>query len=378
MPAQFEYDHLLHPITLDSMFQTFIAAVSGSNKSILPTFIESLTISSRLPKGAGAEFSGFARAFRKGFREFGGSIIMSDDSWNEPKVLVRGIVGTEVGAMADGVSSSKRQSSLRKMCAEMVWKEDVDHVRQSEAEQLFQPVGKIGTEHIDTYEKATMIYIDRAIRTLTPQKEATLTPHLSQYVQWMRQQTSCSEQSKTAQQDGTTSSLNHNIESEDKLLAEAAKISVEGRLICSIGEKLPDILGGSTPPLPVMMEDNMFFNYYSSDPTISMVTRWLDLQGHKRPDYKILEVGAGTGSMTLPALEVLGGRHGSTPRFSQYCFSDIDTSCFENAQILLKDWQSHIHFKKLNIESDPTEQGFEEDSFDMIIAANVSRICLNF
>ena len=372
MPAQFEFDHLLHPITLDSMFQTFIAAVSGSNKSLLPTSIESLSISSRLPKGAGAEFCGFAKAYRQGFREFGGTIVMSDDSWNEPKVIVKGIVGTEVGVMADGVSSNKRQSSLRKMCAELVWKEDIDHVRQSDAEHLFQTVERSSTEHTASYERAAAIYMSRAITTLTAEKEAALAPHLSQYVQWMRQQISHSEQPEVVHPNGTTSWLDQSVESEDKFLTETAETSIEGRLICSIGEKLPNILDGSTPPLPVMTKDNMLFNYYSNDPINSMVTKWLDLQGHKRPDYKILEVGAGTGSMTLSAFETLGGRHGSTPRFSQYCFSDSDPSCFESAQVLLKDWQNHVQFKKLNIESDPVDQGFEEDSFDMIIASNVS------
>lgn len=364
MPAQFEYDHLLHPITLDSMFQTFIAAITGSNKSLLPTSIDSLTVSARLPKGPGAEFSGFTKTSRTGFREFSGSVVMSDDSWNEPKIVIKGLTGTEVGAMVDGITSNKQQSSLRKMCAELVWKEDIDHVHQSEAEQLLQTADQVSNEHVAVYEKAVAIYIRRALSTLTPEQEAKLGPHLSRYVQWMRQQTSGSEQ---------PDQLDESVESEDKFLAETADTSLEGRLICSIGKKLPDILSGVTPPLPILMEDNMLFNYHLGDPTNGKVLKWLDLQGHKRPDFKILEVGAGTGSMTLPALETLGGRYGSTPRFSQYYFTDSDPNCLESAQGLLKDWQSHIEFKKLNIESDPVDQGFEEESFDMIIAANVSR-----
>ena len=363
MPAQFEFDHLLHPITLDSMFQSFITAVSGSNKSLLPTSIESLTIAASLPKGAGAEFCGFAKVFRKGFREVGGTVVMSDNTWNEPKIIVRGMVGTEVGAMADGITSNKRQSSLRKMCAELVWKADVDHLRQGEAEQLLRIPEQISTEDAATLEKAVAVYIKRALASLTPEKEAALTPHLAQYVQWMRQHV-----------DGSTTALDQVVQGEDKVLAETAKISVEGRLICSIGEKLPQILEGTTPPLPVMMEDNTLFDYYSKESSNGMVTKWLDLQGHKRPDYQILEVAAGTGSMTLSAMETLGGRHGSTPRFSQYYFTDSDPGCFESAQALLKDWQNHIQFKKLNIENDPIDQGFEEESFDMIIAANVSHV----
>ena len=359
MPAKFEYDHLLHPITLDSVFHTFIAAVSGSNKSLLPTSMESISISPRLPSGPGAEFSGFAKTFRKGFREFGGSVYMSDESWNEPKIIVKGFVGTEVGVVADQVSSTTRQSSLRKMCAELIWKPEVEHVGQTEAEQLFKSVESLSLEHAASLEKAVTIYIARALATLTPEKEAALAGHLSKYVAWMRQQIDNKQADQTAEDD-------------DKILAEIAGISVEGRLITAIGEKLPGILDGSTPPLPVMAENNMLYDYYSQDATLGLISQWLDLQGHKRPDYRILEVGAGTGSMTLAAVESLGGRHGTTARFSQYCFTDSDPTCFDDAQHLLKDWQGHITFKKLNIDHDPIDQGFEEGSFDVILAANVS------
>ena len=364
MPAQFEYDHLLHPITLDSAFQSFITAINGSTKSLLPTSIESITISPNLPKGAGAEFCGFTKVFRKGFREYGGSVVFSDDTWSGPKIVVKGMVGTEVGVTADAQSSNKQKSSIRKMCAEMIWKEDVDHVRQVEAEQLFQPSEEAIVDHSDAYEKAVGIYTVRTLSSLTPETEAALPSHLSQYVKWLKQQ--------SASSDSTGSASNR--KTDDKFLTGVAEGSVEGRLLCAIGEKLPEILSGSTPPLPIMTEDNKLFNLYSNDPTVGMLTQWLDLQGHKRPDYKILEVGAGTGSLTLPALEMLGGRYGSTPRFSQYCFTDSDPSCFENAQSLLKDWQSHIDVKKFNIEGNLGDQDFKEGSFDMIIAANVSHL----
>lgn len=73
---------------------------------------------------------------------------------------------------------------------------------------------------------------------------------------------------------------------------------------------------------------------------------------------RVLEIGAGTGSVTLPILHVLGGSGGRTPRFGSYCFTDISSGWFEKAQELLKPWQGRIEFQNLNIDEDVLQQEF--------------------
>ncbi|MCJ1403373.1 hypothetical protein MMC11_006596 [Xylographa trunciseda] len=357
MPSQFEYDHLLHPVTLDGLFQSFFTGASGSQQAMLPTSIDSIKVSAHLPKGPGAEFQGFTKVQRKGFRNFAGTIVMSDETWNEPKIVVTGIGCTELDLLTEEVTTSKEQTAIRKICSQFVWKEDIDHVRQAEGEQLFVPAEPVSPEYTAACEKAAAIYMRRTVANFTPEQEATLSPHLARYVEWIRGRVEHVHQDEDTQDEAA-------------FLAEIAKSHIDGRLICSIGESLPGILEGSIAPLPIMMQDNMLYDYFASDSSNSMVTKWLDLQGHKRPDYKILEIGAGLGQVTLSALETLGGRFGSTPCFKEYVFSDSDQGCIDDAQKLLKAWQGHIQYKKLDIESEPVAQGFEEGSFEVIIAAN--------
>jgi hypothetical protein len=361
MPSQFEYDHFLHPATLDGVFQAFFTGITGQ-QAMLPTSIGSIVIAADIPKGAGAEFYGSTRMSRVGFRNYSGSIVMSDQSWNEPKIVVKDIVCTELGLLTEDLGSHKQPTALRKLCSQFVWKEDIDHIRQSEAEVLFLPEKTVDADYAANCERATATYLKSTISALDAEKEIAVAPHIAKYIRWMRRHI----------EDTSAGTPNQNSQNDEALVGNIAT-HVDGRLMQTIGENLPGILDGSIAPLPLMMEDNMLFEFYSKDPTNCMITKWLELQGHKRPDYKILEIGAGTASLTLSVLETLGGRYGATACFREYCFTDTNSGCFEPAQKLLKDWQAHLQYKKLDIECDPIEQGFEAESFDVIVAAHVSQ-----
>ncbi len=79
---------------------------------------------------------------------------------------------------------------------------------------------------------------------------------------------------------------------------------------------------------------------------------------------RILEVGAGTGGLAayvLPRLE--RERH-------RYVFTDASTAFFPSAQQKLAPFPE-VEYLPLDLDKDPFEQGFDEDSFDFIIGTNV-------
>ena len=365
MPHEYEYDHLLHPATLDAMFQTFFPAATSCTQGMVPTSIDSMFVSADLPKGAGAEFRGFTKATRKSFRHFIGPVVMSDENWSQPKIIAKGFLGTELG-----VSSSESDSSsanIRKLCATALWKEDVDHLTQKDAETVLHPDRKdaaVSVGAIADYEKAARIYMVKALSSLDPATETTMAPHLVHFVQWMRRRTDLSN-SVSIDLDSAQAAM---------ILKEVTTKGIDGRLLSAIGENLSSILDGSISPESIMLKDNMFCEYRSDSIGLRganhAMMKWLDLQAHKRPYFHYLEIGAGKGSISLPVLETLGGKQ--TPRFGQYTFTDGDPSHFEPAQKLLKTWQDRLQYKKLDIEKDPSDQGFQKESFDVIIAGNVS------
>lgn len=77
----------------------------------------------------------------------------------------------------------------------------------------------------------------------------------------------------------------------------------------------------------------------------------------------ILEIGAGTGATTAAMLAVLPGQY-------QYHFTDISRFFLRRAARELREY-ANLVYELLDIDRPGTEQGFEKQSFDIIIAANV-------
>lgn len=115
MPAQYEYDHLIHPATLDTMFQTVFAV---GDTSMVPSYIRQITLSPDMLKGAGAEFHGYATAHLKGYREAEADIVMSDKAFSKPLVIVKGMQFVKISSDVSSFLPSDRH-----LCSEIIWEE---------------------------------------------------------------------------------------------------------------------------------------------------------------------------------------------------------------------------------------------------------------
>ena len=70
-------------------------------------------------------------------------------------------------------------------------------------------------------------------------------------------------------------------------------------------------------------------------------------------------------------MEVLAN-HGLA-RYRHYTFTNISPSFFELAKERFVSEADRMNFKVLDISLDPLQQGFEPQSYDLILAVNVSR-----
>ncbi|KAF6838923.1 polyketide synthase (beta-ketoacyl synthase domain-containing protein) [Colletotrichum plurivorum] len=121
MPCNFEYAHVIHPATLDSMFQTLFAIDS---KPMVPSMIDSVFVSADLPHDVGHEFHGYAEAERCGIRDATGSIVMVPrrDRWDAPSVVVEGLHFTALSTPS--IEDGGFIPNHRNLCSEIVWKEN--------------------------------------------------------------------------------------------------------------------------------------------------------------------------------------------------------------------------------------------------------------
>ncbi|KAK3044509.1 hypothetical protein LTS18_001109, partial [Coniosporium uncinatum] len=103
---------------------------------------------------------------------------------------------------------------------------------------------------------------------------------------------------------------------------------------------------------------------------------FLKTYSHKYVNLKVLEIGAGTGGTTVPILDILAPATSEESqtrdcRLAVYTYTDISPSFFEKAKCKFKHHGPILDFKRLDIEKDPSDQGLELGTYDLIIAANV-------
>jgi emericellamide synthase (highly reducing iterative type I polyketide synthase) len=139
-----------------------------------------------------------------------------------------------------------------------------------------------------------------------------------------------------------------------------------------IGQNLAGIMRGQVEPLSLLSQNGLLSSLYSNERCkacyVQMAAYCTELvkQG---PNMKVLEIGAGTGSASEAMLGSLcpSGRS----KITKYDFTDISSSFFEAARERLSAYSSVVDYRVLDIELDVANQGFEEGSYDLVIACNV-------
>ena len=118
------------------------------------------------------------------------------------------------------------------------------------------------------------------------------------------------------------------------------------------------------------MKDNLLHHFHGAHTQYADWNPFLSLLCHSNPSLRVLEIGAGTGSATAMALELLKSTSGER-MYGQYVFTDISSGFMAAAMEKFSNEQC-MEYKVLDITLDPVEQGFDPHSFDLIIASNVS------
>ncbi|KAI2322177.1 hypothetical protein LOZ01_004717 [Ophidiomyces ophidiicola] len=135
-----------------------------------------------------------------------------------------------------------------------------------------------------------------------------------------------------------------------------------------VGANMIRFLRGETSMLEEVRKNDVLTRFYKFDPETQVmneqVGRMAAQIAFRFPRMKILEIGAGTGSATNAVLECIGRSYYS------YTFTDISVGFFEEAQAAFAAHEDRFIYQSLDIDRDPLQQGFEEHSYDLIVAAN--------
>ncbi|KAJ5400907.1 hypothetical protein N7465_011396 [Penicillium sp. CMV-2018d] len=218
-------------------------------------------------------------------------------------------------------------------------------------------------EKSDLVNAATAFYVDAAVNDM---RRRGLTPKHDYRVHWWKVMEDFVDSDEGQMAVQAAPLTKEGVES------LASKLGIEGEVIARMGPEIVNILTGKTHPLAHIMKDNLLFRVYLSDEgrrANRYVAEYANLLTSQRRDLKILEIGAGTGGTTSEVLNLCSPDGSSF--CAKYMYTDLSPGFFDVGKATFKKWDSLLTFKVLNIEEDPASQGFEEHTYDFIIAANV-------
>ena len=376
-------DHVVHPTTLDAAGQLmWVALTKGAKETIVNgaavTRIQSAWISSSgLSNPNTTVLRAFSASSLKGLRGTDSSMFALDHE-GDVKLIIDHMETTAVS----GTEVNPGQLDPRRICFGMRWKPDVDLMSPAQVVRYCKTRAPMVIEPTRFYEELRLVLYHYAIIALDSIQDMDtncLAPHMQKYIAWLQMHTSRLEVKEIS--DSQVMFMTRGRDGSDmapiESMADRTKATnPEGDFLVTMGRSLPSIIRGRVDSLEIMFRDKLVDNHYQDvcDKTSScnQLHYFLGLFAHKKPTMRILEIGAGTGSITshiLKSLQPADQAEGSHPRCSQYDYTDVSETFFENAQERFRSTKANINYKILNIENDPADQGFVAGSYDLVVAA---------
>lgn len=304
--------------------------------------------------------------------------MVSIDGWVKPLFILEGFKSTTLR------SFESDKSSLRELVSTLEWNQDYTMLDPVDVKQICsKPIDmllKNDPFQAGELERLSFIFMKRVLAKFTDEEIRAFPPHISKFYAYMHRVYDRVKKGELQ----TALRLPFNVDwikadtaSDDELIARVGFESTDGILLCQHGKHLPGIMRGDEDTLQVLLEGDAWTKWYIDGFGCAEINKklgeYIKLLAHKRPDLKILEIGAGTGGTTLRVLESLSGEeHEDAPhRFRRYDFTDISAGFFEKAATKFSRFAERMTFAKLDISDDPLTQGFNEGVYDVVIAANV-------
>lgn len=379
--SEYPQHHIVHPTTLDGILHLSLAALSlGGHKSIstsVPTLLRKMWIAkSGLSRPQNALVNGAAWMTAMDSRGADCDISILDTSKTHVLARVQGLRSTVVADFAE--SSAERLHHQKQVCYHLEVKPDLALLDQKQLSTFCASARLQLREPVQFYQDLTfclLVFLSRSVEAVDATQ--VLQPHLQHYLDWAKLQLRRYERGELPCSKPEWRLLLQDNEIIESICNSVAGTNDQGRVFITTGRRLTEILRGKVDPLDFFFKSSILKDLYrevnDSRTCFPEFTRYLDASGHKNPNMKILEIGAGTGSTTAKILSTLSipidGEHLES-RYSSYHYTDISAYFFEQARADFQHYPN-IVYSTLDIDSDPCLQGYTAESYDLIIAANV-------
>ncbi|KAM0279893.1 hypothetical protein ACHAQH_004333 [Verticillium albo-atrum] len=406
-PYDVAHSHVIHPTTLDSVVQAAYTALDKAGhyqeSARVPNGIKHMWVSSRISHEAGHRFRAQAVVRGANAQGFEADVILADhgaecgaDTGSEDMLESGSENGAGAGAGAGDSHGARPVLEIQGLAFQSLgqtvgvrgdkpWENDICNTVEWAADLSLAShatLNDIKTRDLDfpladdsitaDLRPVCIAFIRNALNGLTPADVASLSGHMARFYTWMQDQVRLAKLGKLGP--GSEQWLSHSTPEQMRRIQLASAASVTGEMVCRLGPQLAAMVRGETAPLELMMQDRLLTRYYGDaklERCFTQLASLLRRAVHKNPRARILEIGAGTGSVTRHALTALGSAASGGPLAGLYHYTDVSQGFFEAARDDFAAWSDLLVFDRLDIEANPATQGFQPGSYDIIIACEV-------
>ena len=374
MPQHWQHSHVVHPITLDCVFQAAYSALSNQGLHMVgaavPRHIDTLFISTDINPRPGSQLEAHSRVLHCNGQGFGASLVVTPSGSNDDAVIqIDGMHFQSVGS----ITSNDTESQFD-MYAFEDW---VPSVHLNNVIELFGPHLQRTADPSElslSQDLTQAVYhlIADAMAVLKSEETLNFAWYHKSFYRWMELELRLASEDKLAPNSSKWTQVTPDAKA--ALFKRVTESGTHGQMTMRIGDNLTAILRREVEPLEVMLEGGLLYQFYQEmlhfPQSVQQTAQIAKAIALENPKIRILEIGAGTGGCTRPVLSALGGERDIPASFEHYVFTDISSGFFQTARDRFADFGDLISYQTLDIENDPAEQGFN-DKYDLIIAAQV-------
>ncbi|KAL0934958.1 polyketide synthase [Colletotrichum truncatum] len=366
-----EKHYSIHPGALDRLVQSlYMAAAHGltrnCNTLALIAYVDEFTLGPP-PEGAKA-LSFLSKITEQRSGAFLGSVVASVDGQNT-------VVSSKGWQLSRINESGEVHANLNSHgAAQLEWRKDIEFINPS---SLISSA--ITAEKADLYRLLDRYNVLSLTRTLdnircAPQPRRD---HLTKYRKWLEQTVTdlASGSLKCPGVPDAAQLVTMTADVRDELLPrlfkqlEGSEVHAPATAIHRVSSSCEGIFNGDISELELLLADGVLQHVYDCLLLDTESSAFLSLIGHKKPNLRVLEIGAGTGGATASTLRSLTSAQGER-MYQSYTYTDISSGFFADAKERFKEY-SGLEFALLDVSKDPLEQGFKPESYDLVIAWNV-------
>ncbi|TGO59558.1 hypothetical protein BCON_0043g00160 [Botryotinia convoluta] len=369
------YDaYTVHPSILDGLFQLVFPALNNGGTqelpAMVPSYIRKFLIYSNEAFGCSSSLLASTSSKFNGYRGTESTVIAISPTTGSLFSVMEGYQTTFVSAS----QATPWLQTERPLLSHLEWRPDITCLSSEQIAKLCEQARPQDEDRAVLHRLRMLVryYIATTLNTLKSSQPRADSFDSDRFTKLLENQQDILINQESCISTSEWAKILHSAEYRNSIENEIKATNRLGHLYVTIGRNLLQIIQGELSLDGFEETADAYVNEQLASPKIQNQTEvYFSHLAHKNPLMKVIELGRNETNAVSPWLQALST--GGNTQWLRYDYTEASSDNVLKAQKVFGSFASRVHFKVLDIQNDPAAQGFEEFSYDMVIAAHVLR-----